>query len=133
MDNGRRRGTIGTVKNERYPALNHPLGVRMLLADIHALNSRQYNGDYAATDILTDLGVAIAKAGLTEKQRQAIALVYGQDLTQQQAAETVGVRRETVNRLLTVAETKIARVYEYWARHGEGYSITEGDTQDGDT
>lgn len=107
----------------RYPALDNAKGVRLLLRDIHALDNRAYAGDYAAIDIASDLATAIERAGLTNRQRQALALVYGEDLTQEAAGERMGIRRETVVRLISVAETKIARVYEYWARHGEGYSI----------
>jgi DNA-directed RNA polymerase specialized sigma24 family protein len=107
---------------QRY-ALDNAKGVRLILRDIHALYERQYKGDTSAVDVLADLNTAIERANLTDRQRQALALVYVEDLTQEAAGERVGIRQDNVARLLSVGETKIARVYEYWARHGEGYSI----------
>jgi DNA-directed RNA polymerase specialized sigma24 family protein len=112
-------------KYEQRYALDNAEGVRILLSDYHALINRQYQGDYAAVDILTDLATAIARAGLTDRQRQAIALVYGNDLTQEEAGKRLNIRREAIKRHIKIAETKIARVYENWARRGEGYSLSE--------
>jgi predicted DNA-binding protein (UPF0251 family) len=121
---------------EQCYALDNPEGVRLLLGDYHALKIRRFNGDYAASDILIDLETAINRAGLTDRQRQALRLVYVDDLTQEDAGIKLGhltgkqSSKQTVNRLVNVASVKVARVYEYWARHGEGYSITtEGETE----
>lgn len=108
----------------RY-ALDSAAGVRQLLSEYHALVGRQYQGDYDAVVILADLATAIAGAGLTDRQREALRLIFVEDLTQKAAGERMGVGKQTVNRLINVALTKVARVYEYWARHGEGYSITD--------
>jgi RNA polymerase sigma factor (sigma-70 family) len=110
-------------KYEQRYALDNADGVRMLLSEYHALINRQYQGDYAAVDILCDLATAINRAGLTDRQRQAIELVYVDDMTQEDAAKALGIRQDTVSRHLTIAATKIARVYEYWSRHGEGYTL----------
>jgi DNA-directed RNA polymerase specialized sigma24 family protein len=110
---------------QRY-ALDNADGVRLLLSDYHALVSRQYQGDYAATDVLIDLATAIEKAGLTERQREAITLVYFEDLSQVEAGKRMGATKQTINRLITVATAKVARVYEVWARMGEGYSMGNG-------
>ncbi|MEH7521703.1 sigma factor-like helix-turn-helix DNA-binding protein [Bacillus sp. JJ1503] len=88
---------------------------------------RQYAGDYDAIVILVDLATAIERAGLTDRQREALSLVYVEDLTQEKAGERMGIRREAVKRHVIVAETKIARVYESWARKGEGYSLNIGE------
>lgn len=106
-----------------YPALNSPAGLRILLSDYHALKIRQYQGDYDATIILADLTTAIEAAKLTDRQRQALRLVYEEDLTQEDAGKAMGVRQQVLARHLIVAEAKVARIYEYWARHGEGYSL----------
>lgn len=105
-------------------AINSPDGVKRLLRDYHALVERQYDGDYDAVILLVDLATAIEKAGLTERQREALTLVYFEDLSQVEAGERMGVSKQTVNRLVTVATAKVARVYEVWARMGEGYAIT---------
>jgi hypothetical protein len=86
---------VGSVKrdleiNERsleakYPALDNPANLRILLSDYHALINRQYQGDYAAVDILVDLRKAVELAGLTSRQAQALRLVYEEDLTQEEA------------------------------------------------
>jgi DNA-directed RNA polymerase specialized sigma24 family protein len=100
--------------------------VRLLLSDYHALSNRRFTGDYAACDVLIDLHTAIERAELTERQRQALELVYFEGLTQEEAGKRMEVTKKTVNRLIHVAETKIARVYEYWARRGEGYALSYG-------
>ncbi|MEK4970693.1 sigma factor-like helix-turn-helix DNA-binding protein [Cytobacillus sp. FSL R7-0696] len=109
----------------KYPALDNPTGVRILLGDYHALVSRRYAGDYDACVILADLGTARAKAQLTERQADALYYVFERDLTQVRTAELMGVSKQTVNRLVNVALTKIARVYEAWSRRGEGYALSE--------
>jgi RNA polymerase sigma factor (sigma-70 family) len=112
---------------QRYgAALDNRESVRLLLSDYHALDSRRFKGDYAASDLLIDLHTAIERAGLTERQRQALEFVYFEDLTQEEAGKRMEVTKKTVNRLIHVAETKIARVYEYWARRGEGYALSYG-------
>ncbi|MEK5109856.1 sigma factor-like helix-turn-helix DNA-binding protein [Cytobacillus sp. FSL K6-0129] len=108
----------------RY-ALDNTEGVRRLLADYHALKQRRFAGDNAASDILIDLQTAIERAGLTDRQRQAMHLVYGEDLTQTDAGERMGVSKQTVNRLINVASAKVAQVYESWCRRGEGYVLSE--------
>jgi DNA-directed RNA polymerase specialized sigma24 family protein len=81
--------------------------------------------------VLADLAEAVRLAQLTERQRQAIELVYGADLTQKAAGERMGIRREAVKKHIDVSTTKIAQIYEYWARHGEGYTIGgESDSDD---
>jgi DNA-directed RNA polymerase specialized sigma24 family protein len=107
----------------KYPALDNSEGVRLLLGDYHALRERQYAGDYDAVVILADLATAIERASLTNRQRQAVELVYFDDLTQVDAANRMGCSKQTVNRLTMVSLTKIARVYEKWARYGEGYAL----------
>lgn len=106
-----------------YPALNNPLGLRILLGDWHALRLRRFNGDTAASDILIDLETAIERAGLTNRQRQALTLVYFEDLTQEEAGKRMGLARESVKTYVENALDKIAEIYWYWSGHGEGYSL----------
>lgn len=119
---------IDTSQKERsldakYPALDNPQGLRILLSDLHALKVRQYQGDYDATVILIDLATAIERAGLTDRQRKAIDLVYGEDLTQRDAGERMGIAQNTVSEAVERALEAIAEIYWYWARHGEGYRV----------
>ncbi|AZU61052.1 hypothetical protein CHR53_07180 [Neobacillus mesonae] len=79
--------------------------------------------------ILADLATAIDCAGLTSRQRLALQLVFIDDLTQEDAGIALGrltgkqSSKQTVNRLVKVALSKVARVFEAWARRGEGYSL----------
>lgn len=131
--NERKAIVIGTMKidtsaNERtldskYHALDSAEAVRLLLGDYNSLCQRQYAGDYDAVVILVDLATAIELAGLTDRQRQALALVYEEEYTQVETADELGISKQTVNRLISVATAKVARVYEAWARMGEGYAL----------
>lgn len=125
---------MGSVKrdlseNERalsnkYSALNNAQGLRILLSDYHALKNRRFQGDTDATVILLDLANAIELANLTARQRQAITLVYGEDLTQAEAGERLGIAQNTVSEAVERALENIAEVYWYWAEHGEGYCVS---------
>lgn len=109
--------------SERY-ALDNPSGVRLLLSEYHALQERQYQGDTDAIILLADLSTAINTAGLTDRQRQALNLVYVEDLTQAKAGEILGIAQKNVSEAVDRAVEAIAEVYYYWAGHGEGYSTT---------
>jgi RNA polymerase sigma factor (sigma-70 family) len=125
--------TIGAVKidtqakerslDQRYPALDNPAGLRILLSDYHALLNRQYQGDYSAVDILVDLRKAIAMAQLTGRQSEALRLVYEEDLTQEEAGKRVGIAQQAVEQHVNNAIEAISEIYYYWSRHGEGYAI----------
>jgi RNA polymerase sigma factor (sigma-70 family) len=110
----------------KYPALDNPQNLRILLGDYHALKIRRFNGDTAASDILIDLATAIAMAGLTDRQRQALRLVYEEDLTQEEAGKRLNIAQKNVSEALDRALENIAEVYYYWSRHGEGYAINGG-------
>jgi len=94
--------------------LDSGIGVKALLRDRHKLASRRFSGDMAASDIIIDLHSAMNTAGLTERQTEAIALVYGMDLTQKDAAAIMGVSREAVTQFIDGATEKIARIYHAW-------------------
>ncbi|MEK3887273.1 sigma factor-like helix-turn-helix DNA-binding protein [Bacillus sp. FSL K6-3431] len=100
--------------------VNKAPNVRSLLAQYHAIHERQFKGDYDAVVTLVDLAEAITRAGLTDRQAQAIALVYGDDLTQADAGERLGVGQNTVSELLALGIAKIQRVYDKWALTDEG-------------
>jgi hypothetical protein len=120
---------IDTQNKERsldakYPALDNPQNLRILLGDYHALRLRRFNGDTSASDILIDLSTAIEMAQLTGRQSEALRLVYEEDLTQEEAGKRMGgLAKDAVNHLLDRAIEAISEVYYYWSRHGEGYAI----------
>lgn len=116
--------------DEKYPALNSAAGLRILLSDYHALVNRQYQGDYDSVVILTDLRRAIELARLTDRQRQALELVYFEDLTQEEAGRRMGLAKPGVNNLLDRAIEAVSDVYYYWSSHGEGYALITNTTEE---
>jgi RNA polymerase sigma factor (sigma-70 family) len=110
----------------KYPALDNPAGLRILLSDYHALKVRQFQGDYDAVDILVDLRKAIAMAQLTGRQSEALRLVYEEDLTQEEAGKRLGIAQNSVSEATDRAIDAISEVYFYWSHHGEGYAINGG-------
>ena len=112
---------------QRYgAALDNRESVRLLLSDYHALSNRRFKGDYAACDVLIDLHTAIEHAGLTERQREVLEYYHFRQFNQTEIAEALGIKQTHVSRHLAVAESKIARVFEAWARAGEGYALSYG-------
>lgn len=101
----------------RY-VLNDAAGVKKLLRDRHHINSAQFLGDYNAVDTLVDLNSAISSAGLTDRQAESVAWVYGVDLTQAEAARQMGITQPTVKQSVDEAAEKIAAVYRKW-NYGE--------------
>lgn len=99
--------------NVKY-ALNDVAGVKSLLRDRHRIASRRFRGDTAASDILIDLHSAIESAGLTDRQAEAIAYVYGLDVTHKTAADVMDITREAVTQLLDAAAEKICAVFMRW-------------------
>jgi DNA-directed RNA polymerase specialized sigma24 family protein len=111
---------------EKYPALDSPENLRILLSDYHALLNRQYQGDYDAVVLLADLETAISMAKLTERQSEALRLVYEEDLTQEEAGKLMGIGRRAVGYFVEDAIEAISEVYYFWSHHGEGYAINGG-------
>jgi DNA-directed RNA polymerase specialized sigma24 family protein len=110
----------------KYPALDTPANLRILLSDYQSLLNRQYQGDYDAVVLLVDLRKAIEMAQLTGRQSEALRLVYEEDLTQEEAGKRMGLDKPGVNNLLDRAIEAISEIYYYWSRHGEGYAINGG-------
>lgn len=102
-------------------ALDNAEGVKMLLSDYPKFVSRKRLGEYEAAEVLLDLHNAIELADLTDRQREAIRLVYFEDLTQVEAGKRMGVGKDSVNHLINRAAESIADIYYYWAGHNEGY------------
>jgi len=106
--------TKDTRKYTETYSLSTASGVKRLLRDRHRIGARRYKGDTAASDILIDLHSAINSAGLTDRQTEAVAWVYGADVTQAKAAEIMGITREGVKSFVEEATSKIADVYKRW-------------------
>lgn len=89
---------------------------KAVLRNYHALVERTYKGDTDAICALVDLETALGLAGLTERQAEALRLVYGEDLTQKSAGERMGVEQHTVSELVAYGISQIQRVYDRWAK-----------------
>lgn len=105
------------AKDRKYTqkyALNAADGVRSLLRDRHRIAARREKGDYAASDIIIDLHSAIESAGLTDRQAEAVGLVYGFDLTLEQAGRVMDITKQGVKAFIDGAAERIAAVYKRW-------------------
>ena len=91
-----------------------PGQAKATLARIHEIDSRRFLGDIAASDILIDFQAAVKKAGLTEMQKTAIALVYIDGHTHESAAEHMNVERSTITKAIKSGIQRIDEIYEYW-------------------
>jgi RNA polymerase sigma factor (sigma-70 family) len=60
----------------------------------------------ASMDII-DLYDALENSGLTERQREAINLVFFEDMTQEEASEVMGVRQPNINNYVNTALRKL--------------------------
>lgn len=89
--------------------------VRRLLGQYDKLKERQYTGDYDAVDTLIDLEIAIDRAGMTSKQRQAFDLVFIEGNEQKAVAKTLGISEPALSYRLAFAVSKLAAVLEAWA------------------
>ena len=88
---------------------------KAILRNFHALKERQYKGDTDAICTLVDFGDAVRLAKLTNRQSEALTLVYYEDLTQKVAGERMGITKSTVNELLGLATKAIQSRYDKWA------------------
>ena len=109
---------------EHNYALDNPKSIDLLLRHLPYMQERRFNGDYAASDVLMDMETAISNADLTDRQRQVLRLVYFEDMKQRDVAISLGITAPTVNLYKRLLAQKIAAVFEYCARHSEGYKLT---------
>lgn len=86
--------------------------VRILLALVPYYKERQYTGNYYDNDDLNDILAAYERADLSKKQREAIRLVYLNDLMHKDAAAIMGIGRSTVSEHVDKAVNLIAIEYE---------------------
>lgn len=85
---------------------------RAILTNYHALTERQYVGDTDAICALLDLASAVAKAGLTDRQAEALRLVYGEGMTQKDAGLAMGISYQALQSHVSKAVTAIQINYE---------------------
>ncbi|EJV61777.1 hypothetical protein IEO_03072 [Bacillus wiedmannii] len=114
---------------EHNYALDNPKSIDLLLRHLPYMQERRFNGDYAACDILIDLETAVAKADLTDRQRQVLRLVYFEDMKQRDVAISLSITAPTVNLYKRLLAQKIAAVFERWAWEDEGYKLTVVSTE----
>lgn len=108
---------MGTVKVDlAKSALRHDIayeytdkGVDRLLKDIHKLwYEESYRGDYDATCLRVDLEYALQSNVMTPKQRQAVALYYFCELTQDECARLLKMTQQGIDERLSGAVNNIA-------------------------
>ncbi|MFF2886663.1 sigma factor-like helix-turn-helix DNA-binding protein [Paenibacillus sp. NPDC057967] len=121
--------TKDTRKYMESYSLSTAAGVKALLRDRHRIGARRYKGDTAASDILIDLHSAINSAGLTDRQTEAVALVYGADATLEKAGEIMGCTKQGVKAFVDGAAERVAAVFKRW-EYGEVTVQLEGDVAD---
>ena len=88
---------------------------KAILRNYHALEARKYVGDLDAICTLIDLEIAVTLAQLTDRQFEALRLVYGEDLTQAGAGKCMGVSQVAVKQFVDDTIARIDEVYEAWA------------------
>lgn len=88
---------------------------KAVLSNYHALKERRYLGDLDASDTLIDFERAVGLAKLTQRQAEAIRLVYDVGMTQKQAATVMGVGQDVVSEHIRKATAELDEVYEMWA------------------
>jgi DNA-directed RNA polymerase specialized sigma24 family protein len=88
--------------------------VKALLEFNEELLERKFSGRWNLVDELVDLDHAISQATLTDKQRESVRLVYGENMGQGEAALALATSQPNISLHLTAAIRKIAKVYENW-------------------
>ncbi len=90
--------------------------VRAILENYHTLLERQYVGDVDAIVSLLDFSTAVERAHLTERQAEALWLVYGEGKTQIDVGKEMGITRQVAMRHVEAAIDKITKEYGKEAR-----------------
>lgn len=89
---------------------------RAILTNYHVLTERQYVGDIDAIVTLLDFAEAVERAKLTDRQAEALRLVYGEGMTQKDAGKALGIKQDAVSHLVRRATASIQKQYEKGAK-----------------
>lgn len=101
------------IYDVKYP-LDNPFGVRAVFEDYSALKQRALTqGDYDAHNVILDFADAIKGAKLTQKQKDALYYVFIEKMTQEEAAETMGIAQSKVSGRVDRAINRIAESQGY--------------------
>lgn len=104
-----------TKRLETKYVLDTEEGVKKLLEDIHTLESHAYvRGDTASIDLLVDLESAINQSEMTDRQRQAIQLLYYKDLDITVTAAIMGCDKSTASRHRKAGIKHITKIFTKW-------------------
>ncbi len=90
-----------------------------LLKERPALESLKEAGDITATQLLVDLEAILNEAQPTDKQRQAMELVWVQGYKLVEAGEMLGITAQGVYFNLKLLQKKIQGVTERWSKNGK--------------
>ncbi|WP_066639614.1 sigma factor-like helix-turn-helix DNA-binding protein [Desulfolucanica intricata] len=82
--------------------------VKGILYNIHRIKEERYHGSEHAQVLYADITTAINKAGLSDRQKAVIGVVFIEDMTQTQAAAVLGISQQAIEQNITTAARKIA-------------------------
>jgi predicted DNA binding protein len=103
---------VDRLRKERELDVKYPLdseyGVYALLDELHHIREMRRNGDFDAAILLLDFFDSVKKAGLTERQKDALYFVYEQDMPQLIAGKIMGITQQAVSYHVMEAVRKIA-------------------------
>jgi DNA-directed RNA polymerase specialized sigma subunit len=87
-------------------------GVTNLFKDIHSLREQRFQGTDTTflSCILIDFERLQVKAGLTERQQEALYFAYELDLTQSEVAEAMNISQQAVSKHIDNAIARIVSV-----------------------
>lgn len=85
------------------------------LRNPHYYYDSAQRGNLEAMDHLADAQLALEKAEPTDKQMQAVVLVWQQEYTLQEAGAMLGVTAEAVRFNLQLLSVKLQKVVDQWA------------------
>lgn len=88
--------------------------VRRLLAQYNEIKERRYAGDYDAVDTTVDMDIAIERAEMTDKQREAFVKVFIEGGEQKSVAKALGISEPALTYRLAFAVSKLASIFEAW-------------------
>lgn len=102
--------------NEQRLEAEYPLeteqGVNAFLSNYHHIRSSAIDkGDYDAIILMVDFEIAFSKISITDRQREAVNLVFFKDLTQREAGNIMGITQQAVQQLTHAVVKKIANQY----------------------